>query len=99
MEKTNKLVAVVDDEEDILELVSLHLNKAGYKVKEFPDSKSFFKFIHGQIPNLIILDIMLPDMDGYEICKYLKGQNKFSSIPIIMLTAKSEEVDKVLGWN
>jgi len=97
MEKTNKLVAVVDDEEDILELVSLHLNKAGYKVKEFPDSKSFFKFIHGQIPNLIILDIMLPDMDGYEICKYLKGQNKFSSIPIIMLTAKSEEVDKVLG--
>jgi len=97
MEKTNKLVAVVDDEEDILELVSLHLNKAGYKVKKFPDSKSFFKFIHGQIPNLIILDIMLPDMDGYEICKYLKGQNKFSSIPIIMLTAKSEEVDKVLG--
>ena len=97
MEKTGKLIVVVDDEEDILELVSLHLEKAGYKTKGFPDSKTFLKSISHQIPALIILDIMLPDMDGYEICKYLRSQDKYSSIPIIMLTAKSEEVDKVLG--
>jgi DNA-binding response OmpR family regulator len=97
MEKTGKLVAVVDDEEDILELVSHNLEKAGYRAKGFQNSKTFLKFIGGQIPDLVILDIMLPEMDGYEICKYLKSQDKYSSIPIIMLTAKSEEVDKVLG--
>jgi len=93
----NKLIIVVDDEKDILELVSLHLNKAGYKTKEFSDAKSFLKFIEKQIPELVILDIMLPDMDGYEICKYLKSQDKFLFIPVIMLTAKGEEVDKILG--
>ncbi|MBU0952590.1 MAG: response regulator transcription factor [Elusimicrobia bacterium] len=97
MEKTGTLIAVVDDEQDILELLSLNLKKAGYKVKEFSDSKSFFKSIENQKPSLIILDIMLPDMDGYEICKQLKSSSKFVSVPIIMLTAKSEEFDKVLG--
>lgn len=97
MEKTTKLVAVVDDEEDILELVSMHLSKAGFKSKGFPDYKSFIKFIEKQIPELVILDIMLPDMDGYEICKYMKSRDRYSAVPIIMLTAKSEEFDKVLG--
>ncbi|MFH1096869.1 MAG: response regulator transcription factor [Candidatus Desantisbacteria bacterium] len=94
---TKKLIAVVDDEQDILELVSFHLVKAGHNTKEFSDAKDFLKGIEKQLPQLIILDIMLPDMDGYDLCKYLKSQNKLSSIPIIMLTAKSEEVDKILG--
>ncbi|MEK6645593.1 MAG: response regulator transcription factor [Candidatus Firestonebacteria bacterium] len=97
MEKIGKLIAVVDDEQDILELVSLHLNKAGYKTQEFSQAKDFLKFMEKQHPQLIILDIMLPDTDGYEICKYLKSQDKFSSIPVIMLTAKAEEIDKILG--
>lgn len=97
MEKIGKLIAVVDDEQDILELVSLHLKKAGYKTQEFSDAKDFLKFMEKQLPQLIILDIMLPDTDGYEICKYLRSQDKFSSIPVIMLTAKGEEIDKVLG--
>lgn len=97
MEKPGKLIAVIDDEQDILELVSTHLDRTGFKSKEFSDAKTFLEFIEKQIPELVILDIMLPDMDGYEICKYLKSHDNFSSIPVIMLTAKGEEVDKIVG--
>jgi two-component system phosphate regulon response regulator PhoB/two-component system alkaline phosphatase synthesis response regulator PhoP len=93
----SNLIAVLDDEEDIVQLVSLNLRKAGFSVEGFMDVGSFYNFIESQSPDLIILDLMLPDADGFEICKYLKKQDDFSSIPIIMLTAKSEETDKVLG--
>ena len=93
----NKLIAIVDDEPDILELVSINLKKANYRVKEFPDSESFFRSLAAEIPDLIILDLMLPDMDGFEVCKFLKGQDKYTAIPIIMLTARAEETEKVLG--
>jgi two-component system phosphate regulon response regulator PhoB/two-component system alkaline phosphatase synthesis response regulator PhoP len=92
-----KLIAVVDDEPDLLELVSIHLKKANFRVKEFLDASSFFKFLDNHIPDLLILDLMLPDADGMDICKHLKMKDRFSSIPIIMLTAKDHETDKVLG--
>jgi len=93
----SKLIAIIDDEPDILELVSLHLEKAGFEVKGFPDGKTFFKSLKKRLPDLIVLDLMLPGEDGFDICKYLKKDDKTSYIPIIMLTAKSEETDKVLG--
>ena len=93
----NKLIAVIDDEPDIVELVTIHLKKAMFKVKGFSDAESFYRFLDEKIPDLIILDLMLPDADGLEICKYLKKEDKFSSIPIIMLTAKGDETDKILG--
>jgi DNA-binding response OmpR family regulator len=93
----NKLIAVIDDEPDIVELVTIHFKKAMFKVKGFSDAESFYRFLDEKIPDLIILDLMLPDADGLEICKYLKKEDKFSSIPIIMLTAKGDEIDKVLG--
>ncbi len=93
----NQLIALLDDEPDIVELVSLHLKKAGFEVRGFQKSETFYHFIETHSPNLIILDLMLPDVDGLEICKYLKRKEVFSSIPIIMLTAKGEEIDKVLG--
>jgi two-component system phosphate regulon response regulator PhoB/two-component system alkaline phosphatase synthesis response regulator PhoP len=92
-----RLIAIVDDEEDIVELASLHLQKAGLAVEGFLDAESFLQFIDTHTPDLIILDLMLPDMDGFEICKYLKKKDEFVSIPIIMLTARTEEIDKVLG--
>lgn len=92
-----KTIAVVDDEEDILNLVSLHLSKAGYNTKNFVDSSSFFSYLEQETPDLVILDLMLPDADGFEVCKYLKKDEKLASIPIIMLTARDEESDKVLG--
>ena len=93
----NKIIAVVDDEPDILKLVSHHLRKAGFTVKELADGASFFKFVNERIPDLVILDLMLPDADGLEICKHLKSKEELSFIPIIMLTAKGEETDKIVG--
>jgi len=93
----SKLVAVIDDEPDILELVCHHLEKANFRVKEFEDAESFLKSLERQTPDLIVLDLMLPDADGLEVCKHLKKEPRFSSIPIIMLTAKGDETDRVLG--
>jgi two-component system phosphate regulon response regulator PhoB/two-component system alkaline phosphatase synthesis response regulator PhoP len=94
---TNQLIAVIDDEPDILELVSIHLKKANFRVREFTEAEPFYQFLAREIPDLIILDLMLPDIDGLEICKYLRGNDRFASIPIIMLTAKTEEIDKIIG--
>jgi len=102
----SRLIAIIDDEPDIAELVSIHLKKAMFKVKGFSDAEGLYRFLGlsdgqcqecKQIPDLIILDLMLPDADGIEICKNLKKRDKYSSIPIIMLTAKGEETDKILG--
>ncbi len=90
-------IAVIDDEPDILELVSLNLKKSGFRVKEFSEVEPFYRSLRTETPDLIILDLMMPDVDGFEVCKYLKSHETSSSIPIIMLTAKTEETDKVLG--
>ena len=92
-----KLIALIEDEPDITELVSINLSKAGFTVKGFPDGAKFLRFIEKNVPDLVILDLMLPDIDGLEICKVLRKTEAVASVPIIMLTAKSEEMDKVLG--
>jgi DNA-binding response OmpR family regulator len=92
-----KRVAIVDDEPDLVELVALHLKKAGFQVVSFPEADSFLKYLRRQLPDLIILDLMLPDADGFEICKFIKKKEESASIPIIMLTAKTDETDRVLG--
>jgi two-component system phosphate regulon response regulator PhoB/two-component system alkaline phosphatase synthesis response regulator PhoP len=93
----NKYIAIIDDEEDILELVSLHLEKEGYKVGKFHNGHLFLESLKKDIPELIILDIMLPDVNGYDICKFIKNNSKYNSIKIIMLSAKGEVMDKILG--
>ncbi|MBC7188926.1 response regulator, partial [Candidatus Aerophobetes bacterium] len=92
-----KLIAIVDDEPDIVRLISIHLEKAGFKTKGFGDAQSFLQFLNKKVPHLVILDLMLPDLDGLEICKFLKKEKTLSSIPLIILSAKSEETDKILG--
>jgi two-component system phosphate regulon response regulator PhoB/two-component system alkaline phosphatase synthesis response regulator PhoP len=87
----------VEDEEDISELVSIHLEKSGFKSRAFSSAKKLFSYLKKQKPDLIILDLMLPDMDGFEVCKELKKNEKYASIPVIMLTAKGEETDKIVG--
>ncbi|MBP8626372.1 MAG: response regulator transcription factor [Syntrophorhabdales bacterium] len=92
-----KLIAVIDDEPDIVRLVSVNLTKANFTVEGFENAESFLRFIRSKKPDLIILDLMLPDMDGFEVCKVLKNKTNYSSIPIIMLTARVDETEKVLG--
>ncbi len=95
--KTKRLVDIVDDEEDILELVAIHLDRSGFLVRRFPSAEPFLKDIATRRPDLIILDLMLPDIDGIEVCKFLKSHEDYRDIPIIMLTARATETDKVLG--
>lgn len=90
-------IAVVDDEPDIIELVSIHLGKAGFSVKGFPDGDSFLKSLPAGAPDLIILDLMLPGLDGLEVCRILRHDEHHARIPVIMLTAKGRELDKVEG--
>ncbi|MEW5902552.1 MAG: response regulator [Acidobacteriota bacterium] len=93
----NELIAVVEDEPDIRELISLHLKKVGFQVAGFRAAREFFVFLEKRRPDLVLLDLMLPDADGLEICKHVKRKEEFAPIPVIMVTAKSEEADKILG--
>lgn len=91
------LIAVVDDEPDLVEAVTVHLKKANFGTKGFTDARAFLRFLEKGSPDLVLLDLMLPDMDGMEICKFMKNDERLASIPIIILSARSEETDKVLG--
>jgi len=93
----NKLIAVIDDEPDIRHLVAHHLKKEGYEVVSYANSSEFLKSIVSRAPDLIILDLMLPDLDGLSVCRQLKKDADYRGIPIIMLTAKVLETDKVAG--
>jgi len=94
---TEKLITIVDDEEDIVKLVSHHLKREGFKVKEFHNGRDFLSYIESVTPDLAVLDIMLPGIDGLEICRILKNKSATASVPIIMLTAKAAEADVVVG--
>ena len=93
----DKLIFVVDDEKDIRELVSVNLKKYGFKSKEFEDGKSLLKALEKTRPDLILLDIMMPGIDGIELTKIIKQEKQYKKIPIIMITAKTDETDKIVG--
>jgi two-component system alkaline phosphatase synthesis response regulator PhoP len=95
MEK--KYILAVDDEENILELVEYNLSREGYKVKKAACGKDVLDIARTDRPDLILLDLMLPDIDGLEVCRLIKSDPKTSSIPIVMLTAKTGEADIVVG--
>jgi two-component system, OmpR family, alkaline phosphatase synthesis response regulator PhoP len=92
-------VLVVEDEEDIRELVSYNLLKEGYQVAGVASGEDALTAVESKMPDLILLDIMLPGLDGLRVCRKLKEDPGFKSIPIIMLTAKGEEPDIVAGLN
>lgn len=90
-------VAVVEDEEDIAGLVGMHLEKAGYRTRLFNDGSSFLAWLGNQVPALVILDIMLPDIQGTDICRTIRRSERLNAVPVIMLTALGHETEKVLG--
>ena len=90
-------ILVVDDEPDVLQLVEYNLKAANYEVVTAGDGLEALKKARALVPNLIILDLMLPELDGLEVCKLLRRDSNTASIPIIMLTAKAAEMDRILG--
>ena len=93
----NEKILVVDDEEHIAELISYNLTSNGYKVITANNGIDAIKLAIEEKPSLILLDLMIPGKDGYDVCKEVRGNSEVKNIPIIMLTAKSEELDKILG--
>lgn len=89
-------ILIVEDESPILELIKFNVKREGYDVKEARDGKQALEFLRENKVDLVILDLMLPEVDGIEVCKYIRQMYGFS-IYVIMLTAKAEEIDKIVG--
>lgn len=91
------LIYVVEDDRNISEIESFALKNSGFHVEEFPDAKAFFERLDEKLPNLILLDVMLPDEDGLSIVAKLRKRSDTRKLPVIMVTAKTMEIDKVKG--
>jgi two-component system alkaline phosphatase synthesis response regulator PhoP len=94
---TRKHILVVDDEKDLLELLRYNLEREGYLVRTVTHGEEALRAARQEIPDLIVLDVMLPGMDGIEVCRALREDERTRAVPIVMLTAKSAESDAVLG--
>ena len=94
---TQKTILVIEDEHDIVELIRYNLERESFRVKAACDGEAGLGSVQRDLPDLILLDLMLPKLDGLEVCKRTKENKRTSHIPIIMVTAKSEESDVVVG--
>ncbi|HWL52340.1 MAG TPA: response regulator transcription factor [Chthoniobacteraceae bacterium] len=93
----NPKIVVADDEPDVLSLVGSNLRRAGFEVVEVEDGEAALEKTRQLVPDLLILDLMLPHLSGLDVCRSLKADAATAGIPIIMLTAKAEEIDRVVG--
>jgi two-component system phosphate regulon response regulator PhoB len=94
---STETILIIEDEEDIASLIAHHMEAAGFKAIVAHSGTMASRAMTKQLPDLIILDLMLPDMDGAELCRTLKRREKTQDIPVIMVTAKGEEVDRIVG--
>ena len=90
-------IVIIEDEKDIVELVRYNFRKEGFDVESFARGGDGLEYLRRHSAHLVILDILLPDLDGFEICKRMRGDERLKSVPVIFLTAKGEEIDRVLG--
>jgi two-component system, OmpR family, alkaline phosphatase synthesis response regulator PhoP len=90
-------ILVIDDEKDLIELVSYNLGKEGFAVRSAPNGEAGLASAISDLPDLILVDLMMPGMDGLEVCRRLRSNARTAATPIIMLTAKSAESDRVVG--
>jgi len=93
----NARILFVDDEEDLVDMVSLRLESSGYKVIRAYDGQEGLDKVRDENPDLIILDLMLPKIDGYKVCRMLKFDEKYKKIPVILFTARTQAADVKLG--
>ena len=92
---TGELILLVDDEPNIIELAQLYLEREGYRTISAPDGQAALDAVDRHRPDLVVLDLMLPEIDGLEVCRRLRGKN--DPVAILMLTARDEDIDKILG--
>jgi two-component system alkaline phosphatase synthesis response regulator PhoP len=88
---------MIEDERDIVELVKYNFRKEGFELESFSRGKEGLEYLRHSQPDLVLIDILLPDLDGFEICKRLRADDRLKAVPVIFLTAKGEEIDRVLG--
>lgn len=91
-------ILVIEDEADLQQLLDYNLKQAGHEVLAALHAADGLRLAHDRLPELVVLDLMLPDLSGTEVCKALKGDPRTRDIPVLMLTAKGEEIDRVLGF-
>lgn len=91
-------ILLVDDEPNIVKMVAMRLEYEGFEVIVARDGEEAIKMAQGQEPDLIILDVMLPKLSGFEVCRWLKKDLRYQKIPIVMLTARAQESDEEFGY-
>jgi two-component system, OmpR family, response regulator VicR len=96
---TESIIVYIEDDSEIANLVELILKKEGFIVKLAFDGQSGLELIQSEKPDLILLDLMIPIIDGWDICKYIHNSGELRDTPIIILTAKAQEIDRVLGMH
>ena len=99
LDKSNLSILIADDDPDIIEFVTYNLSREGYEVVSANDGTTAIRLAKNQIPDLIILDIMMPGMDGIEVCRELRSNHKFEDTVIAFLTARSEDCAQIAGFN
>ena len=96
-ENTNPIVVYIEDDMEMIDLVSLILNRRGYQVHGAHGGRNGLDLVVKEIPDLILLDLMMPGMDGWGVFQQIKGNEKTRHIPVIIITAKAQDIDRVLG--
>jgi DNA-binding response OmpR family regulator len=90
-------ILLVDDEKNIVDLARMYLEKESFRVKSAADGTTALEMIDRSPPSLLVLDLMLPEVDGWEVCRRVRGSQIYGDLPIIMLTARDDDIDKIVG--
>jgi DNA-binding response OmpR family regulator len=96
-EKDDKRILCIEDEQEMIDLIRLILSRRGFEVKGANGGKAGLELIRREPPDLVLLDLMMPDMDGWEVYQQMKADEATRDIPVIVVTAKAQSIDKVLG--
>lgn len=97
MVESNKKIVYIEDEQEMIDLVSLILNRKGYHIIGANGGREGLEIVRQEMPDLILLDLMMPDLDGWDVYQQLKAEENTKNIPVIVITAKAQSIDKVLG--
>ena len=98
-EKSAKRILCIEDEQEMIDLIRLILGRRGFDVKGATGGNEVLKMVRQELPDLVLLDLMMPDLDGWEVYQQMKADDKTRGIPVIVVTAKAQNIDRVLGMH